>query len=653
MTLRAFLYPLIAVVLGCSGDKRPTPETLVVPDACDGRTEGIVCEQGVAFTCENGDVLSQEDCGAQALKCDTGRGCSACRPLSYECDGNALMLCSEDGRSRVFQHECAAGTLCSASGCADLCAEAESLRSYIGCEYWPVFTLNSELDPVFRPAVVIGNPQLVPIQVKLTLGAQIIAEAEVAPGATHTIEIPALKHEPLRSTASHSVLARQAAYRLVSNGPITVHQFNPLYFKVEQRCKKTQDPPEDPDAGVPKKCHSFSNDASLLLPSHVLKREAGAGYASYLGVSRASFILRHSEDRSTTSGFLALVAVGDRPVQVTIQSSAYTKPAREADAHGEWVDATPRDAGMLDAGLLDADDASVPQPAVEVVFPALRPGDTETLILQPGDVFQLLSAIPEDCPFEERMTDKPGYTACDPGKAYDLTGTAIQADGPVHLIGGHDCSFVPFYRYACDHLEESVFPLETWGRRVIVGSPAERVGARPYRLRVVSGADKNRITFEPAVHEPLLLSRGEWFEFETDESVLVTGSRALSVAQYLLGQGASPRVDGDPSLTLVPPIEQYRNQYNFLSPETYTSNFVMVIAPENEDVVLDGDTLKGFSPIGKTGYKIVTTKLQNAGDHELHSVSGAAVGITLYGVGAYTSYMLPGGLDLRLIPDIF
>ena len=195
-----------------------------------------------------------------------------------------------------------------------------------------------------------------------------------------------------------------------------------------------------------------------------------------------------------------------------------------------------------------------------------------------------------------------------------------------------------------------MFPLETWGKEVIVGGVGASIKSR-YRLRVLSGADDNQVTFDPPISAPVTLARGEWLELATKDNVLVTGTRPLLVAQYLEGQ-LSVSLYGDPSLTLVPPMEQYRDQYNFLSPETYTSNYVTIIASAGENVLLDGNSVLGFEPLGQTGYAIATVKLELPGAHELHSEGGTPVGLSLYGFGAFTSYMLPGGLDLRLIADI-
>src|SRR5262249_21887142 len=61
-----------------------------------------------------------------------------------------------------------------------------------------------------------------------------------------------------------------------------------------------------------------------------------------------------------------------------------------------------------------------------------------------------------------------GHVTLDAGEAMqilsttgDLTGTSITADRPVQVIGGHYCTYIPLNTAACDHLEESMFPIET------------------------------------------------------------------------------------------------------------------------------------------------------------------------------------------------
>jgi hypothetical protein len=70
----------------------------------------------------------------------------------------------------------------------------------------------------------------------------------------------------------------------------------------------------------------------------------------------------------------------------------------------------------------------------------------------------------------------------------DLAGTLVQSTHPVQIISGMPCVNLPFDQSACDHIEESVFPAETLGKRYFVApptgplsSPTRRVNSRRAR----------------------------------------------------------------------------------------------------------------------------------------------------------------------------
>jgi hypothetical protein len=354
------------------------------------------------------------------------------------------------------------------------------------------------------------------------------------------------------------------------------------------------------------------------LPAHVLTRPAEEPLA-YLALARATFMVRRRDDDAfdVSPGFVAVVAVGADPVQVSVTSSALTLGSAQG-----------------------AEDA----------LPPLAPGDLlPPLTLMPGDVLQLLSAHPADC--SEPLIEATGAFSCPLGPEYDLTGTRIAADGPIEVISGHNCSYVPLDRQACDHLEETMFPLDTWGLEAVAARPRGGL-PQPHLVRVLSAADDNLVRFVPEISPPVRLARGEQLELETSEHVVVRGDKPIAVAQFLVGQGSQGRV-GDPSQSLAIPSEQYRARYTFLSPATYDANYVSIIAQVGDRVILDGAEVRSFDAIPGTSFQVASVQLRRAGTHEVHSALGSAIGVQLYGYGDFTSYMLPGGLDLRVLGPLF
>jgi hypothetical protein len=593
--VRSSFTSLVLLVLASCGGDHVAP----ISTDCFGQPEGGHCFGDRYVVCgANGAFVRDESCGAQGLVCDLEAGCRTCLSDRFSCEGNELFHCNEDGSERRSLGDC--GDLqCSRRGCVDLCRDAEAAATYFGCSYHPTVTLNSGLDRRFSFALAIANEELLPADVRVYREGAEVGSVVVPPGGMATMELPwvlDLKEPEGTSlaTGAASALVPEGAFVLRSDVPITVHQFNPLDYAI--RCGDEI-------------CHSYSNDASLLLPDHVMGTR-------YRVVSRPSFAIRRDDVPNHHSGFFSVVALGDEPVEVEIVPSAPTA----ASAHG--------------------------------LVPALEAGESHTLVLEPGDVLQIASRAAlefeslDTCPGVGREESLGAWELvyCDPGVAYDLTGSEVRASGPVAVFSGHDCTFVPYDLWACDHLEEAMFPLESWGKRAFAARPFV-ISAEPYRLRVVSGADGNLVRFDPPIHDEVELQAGEFVELQASEDVLVTGTDALLGVQYLVGQGLFGG-RGDPSMALIPPMEQFRERYSFLRVENFEDAYVNVVARGETVVRIDGRVVSNWTthPLGLRSARVQIAP----GFHEATS-SGGAFGLTVYGYANYTSYFMPAGLDVTPI----
>jgi hypothetical protein len=247
----------------------------------------------------------------------------------------------------------------------------------------------------------------------------------------------------------------------------------------------------------------------------------------------------------------------------------------------------------------------------------------------------------------------------------DLSGTRVRADKPVQVLSGHSCANVPTPdAQTCDHIEEVAMPEETLGSDYYVTIPkfadvANQGGTdAPYVLRVLPLEPGTRVTFDPAIVAPQDLSPDKPFEHVFVEgktqNVRVTSTKPVLVAMYLMGYSqlavAKAALVGDPSLSIAVPVEQYRKQYLFTAPLTYNSNIASIIAPKGASVRVDGKAVdtSGMTMIGKSSYGVVHVLLSS--DSGVHTLEASMeVGLSVYGYGAYTSYMYPGGVDLKRI----
>jgi hypothetical protein len=530
------------------------------------------------------------------------------------------MQCSEDGSGATILETCSSLETCSLGACVDQCEIAAQGDSNVGCHFWPTPVNNAHLDPLFDSdfAVVVHNANDQVVSIQITKGAELITQRNVAPG---TVEVIKLDYDPiLKGTPDDfsSVFASPGGYQLTASLPVTVYQFNPLSFEILDSCENSS---EDP-------CHSYSNDASLLLPDHALSN-------NYVVVSRPTFGITKNTGPDGPlhfiPGFVAIIGT-EEGTTVTIHFSSYTAAGDNLQSY--------------------------------------RPGDTAQFVLGRADVLQILSEIPADCSGGTESSDDCNAQGsgdicryCDMGPLYDLTGTVIESTAPVAVFAGHVCSFVPYNNWACDHLEEQMIPSETWGSDYIVArtEPQSPDTAEPNVIRIVSRENDNTIAFDPpAVHESVNLAAYEYIEFSSTENFRVTASKPIMVAQYLVGQNYYTNQRdywGDPAFALVVPFEQYRNEYTFLVPETITFNYVNVIGPVGEggqnihNIRLNGE-LVDFSAGVLGNYGIARIDISDS-VNSYHSITGdQPFGIMVYGFARFTSYFYPGGLDLEHINPV-
>ena len=263
---------------------------------------------------------------------------------------------------------------------------------------------------------------------------------------------------------------------------------------------------------------------------------------------------------------------------------------------------------------------------------SLRPGaglssNQGALTLNRGDVLQVLS----------------GNSASD-----DLTGTIVEADKPIEVLAGHSCTFVPADVGYCDHLEESMFPINTLAKEYIVSPPSlpTMTQPKPFFVRVIATEPGTTAQFDPAVSGPITLANaGDYVELDASQSFQILASARVLVSQYMKGQDAGGG-SGDPAMALAVTSSQFRKDYLFHSPVNYDYNYVNVIAPVGASVTLDGAPVGGFEPVSASGYAVARVLFGNTGDGNHRIVADQKVGITVYGYGQYTSYWYPGGLNL-------
>ncbi|MEZ4458853.1 MAG: IgGFc-binding protein [bacterium] len=672
--MRHLLLALLMVVLSCSDDTKTTqPVDMGGGDVAkeDVGPDAVSCEPGEIIACgeENtpsvticaasGDRYEPSSCPSSPLQVCREGACVEveCLPGTRRCATDTQPeVCKADGSGFEFEAACTGSGRCEAGNCLNRCQVAELTNSYIGCEYWAVELENhllagetdNPLPDDLRPpfAVVLSNPSTtydarvtvfeadgqiasaivdrtvgtdnpLPGQDLVTVHSEVIGpngrqlfkvdgpiDNVVLPrGSMMTLLLP-YKEIPFGST---SITA--SAYRVTTNQPVVAYQFNPLCCN-----------------------YNYTNDASLLLPTSALTNNyMFMSYAVFAGTPEA----RLAEPFAST-----LTVVATKPdTDVTVQ----LQPSKLSG-----------------------------RPYAEIVYP---PSDAR--IMGPDLNGRIRVRLQ---PHEVLNVGGGGATPVE-----DLTGATVTSTKPVAVFGGHSCAFIPFSAPACDHLESQLFPVETWGTRFI---------AAPLKLRRdpdATGASTREGTYwkfvayqdqtvvqtgvpltVPSALPPadegvphcasfaadpasgsFTLGAGQTCEFGTTETFIAEAGKPIMVGAFLSGQN-SVKVDaqfgdhaGDPAFFLVPPEEQFRTEYSFLTPATYFQSYVTVLIRPGFTVSLDGQTLDltQYDYAVVEGRDVARAHIEvTDGPHRIEAQ--IPFGIVVYGYDDYVSYAYTGGLDL-------
>ncbi len=265
----------------------------------------------------------------------------------------------------------------------------------------------------------------------------------------------------------------------------------------------------------------------------------------------------------------------------------------------------------------------------------------------------------------------------------DLTSSLLTATAPVAVFSGGLCPVIPPGSSCCDHIEQQMPPIQSWGWTYLAATPAQR-GSEKALWRIMAAVDNTPVTFQPPSMSgyDTTLNAGEYIEIDTAESFLVSSAAdpenpdtenepPILVNQYIksayaaasesgMSFGAMGNLAGDPAMALSVPVEQYLDDYIFLADPTYGYNFVVVVRTDPTEPIhldcLDPIPDDRFTQIVGDYSRAVITLSSETGNEDGTCTSGvrriwsdSPFGIWVYGYYQCTSYAYPGGMNLQQI----
>jgi hypothetical protein len=538
-------------------------------------------------------------------ECAPGFGCADCIPGAKTCVGNEVHECTSDGKAGGVVEKCDPdkGLACSMGACSNACQIAEGQPSNVGCEFWAVDLDQQDgfNDPASAPwGVALSNAGQTTANYTIELNdakpgeplkLMAVKKDSVAPGSLVALVLPTRELDcgvKPNDYASPGTCLSSRAYRITSSAPIVVYQFNVF-------------------------ANSYSNDASLLLPTNAL-----GTYYRVLGWQAGHPV--------KVPGFNIL----DR-AYVTIVG---TKPGTQVKVKPSWrIKGNPPIAATMPGGEID-------------------------VTLGPFDVLNLET---DDGTFQD-----------DNKTMADLSGTLVTASAPVAVFSGVESAGAPaegltiptppgwtdMDTCCLDHLEDELFPVESVGTSyVIPRSPIRSTGSfhEADILRFVGAAEPANVkTSLPPPFAEFTIQPGEVKTTWTQDDVVVEADKPVMVGQILVSNQYCDGANiGDPSLTVYSPVDQYRSDYIILTPGSWDQSWLVVEAEQGADVAIDGATPGNCVVTASGSLKGKSYESRRCPVKEgVHTLHGAKpFGLVAYGYGAAGSYALVGGADVKKIYD--
>jgi hypothetical protein len=218
------------------------------------------------------------------------------------------------------------------------------------------------------------------------------------------------------------------------------------------------------------------------------------------------------------------------------------------------------------------------------------------------------------------------------------------------------------------------------------GAVVTPLATEPEWFRILAIEDNTVIETTVPGHREIELDALEYVTFECDTHFTARSSSPIALGQFVGGQNTTgisyDYPGGDPAFILIPPVEQWRTSYVFLTPNKYMFDF-LIIAVERQHaslVDLDGQDISTMSncwreradglppddtslpdhyvitcalssPVWDPEFEEVLPGEQNDVPHEINvrGNRGQGIGIVVYGFDNYVSYGYAGGTDLRMI----
>lgn len=155
----------------------------------------------------------------------------------------------------------------------------------------------------------------------------------------------------------------------------------------------------------------------------------------------------------------------------------------------------------------------------------------------------------------------------------DLTGTVIESSVPIAAFSGNDCNKLEGIG-ACDHLIEQLPPTDSVDVTYIV---PPNMNDRDTLIRITAIENANITYMIGRVTRTLSLYKSDSFDTKISSSQTCFINSETPVLVTAFGLQSTSSTLGDPSMTIVPGLNQYLDYYKIVVPAGYDHNYVSIM----------------------------------------------------------------------------
>lgn len=228
----------------------------------------------------------------------------------------------------------------------------------------------------------------------------------------------------------------------------------------------------------------------------------------------------------------------------------------------------------------------------------------------------------------------------------DLTGTFIEASAPIAAFSGNDCNKLGNLG-ACDHLIEQLPPTDSIDSIYIVPPNTNNRGTI---IRVTAIENTNFTYMIGRVTKNQNLSKFNSFDTKITSRQICFIKADIPILVTAFGLQPKHSTLGDPSMTIVPGINQYLDYYKIVVPQGYDYNYVSIMIRESSrdsfrvndtaieinDVVFEENVM-----VRNITYNVRSIRVAE-GELTASTMNGDRFGLIFAGVTEYEAYGFSG-----------